>query len=398
MSTDLYELLVTAKPTVEPLSTEALHELHEAVFGNGSIHQGRPVATPDESTLPEPTALISVRRLGGHRPRRRRLVVAGWLAVAATVVWGIVVVRDLRDPDVAPPAGVSVPVSSSASAPVSESSPAETTSSMEPTTTTMTNLATNVAANLSAVSPTLLTTTNLPVGLTLSNGGTTTSSGPNSVAIYRPDDPSHRYLISWQQSFPCSDPQHVTPGVSRNRDDALSSLLATATNSTLPFETEQAAWCQGDQIVSVNGSGLSANQLATLAATVQLTSDHRAVTFDLPASYRYLSIAGLKHLGALKFSGGDRHLEIMVSSGAPEELAADNSLGLGTTNTTIGGRTVYKANDGVQLSYDDHTLVFIDYAGLTNKELDAVVAGLTPADPSLAPPVSDNCDDLHLCG
>ena len=400
MTTDLFELLVGARPRVEPLSTDAVNELRERVF-NTAANTSNAAVAPVDATPSDRAHIVVVAPIRSPS-MRRRLVVGGWLGLAAGLVSLLLIVRHPENPSVVPPAIDSASLAATVSPHTATGGafPAEATT-IEPTTTLITDLASvTVAANSTEISPTLLTTLNLPAGLTLSNGGTVTPIGPASVVIYQPSDPSRRYLLSWEVFYPCNNPDALKSGVSSNRAAAIAAMQASSTSApVLAVERHMAQWCDGDQTVNVEADGADAAHLATLASTVTLSSDHNAVTFDLPTGYKYLSIARTARLGALKYTDSVRSVEIMVRSGEPSELEADASRpGTGTTTQTIDGRTVYTTSSRLTLSYDDHTLVFIDSTGLTTQELRAIVKGLTPADPALAPPVTDNCDDLHMCG
>jgi hypothetical protein len=250
-----------------------------------------------------------------------------------------------------------------------------------------------VAANNAVIEPTLLTTSNLPTGLTLEDGGTTASSAAAEVELVTPDN-SASYRIQWQGAS-C-----ITASIS-SRADALEALEAQEESPANEPRDLHVEWCDGPNYFVVYGTGSTTAGLVTLVSTVTATADSAELTFVPPTGMQYRTELVNRTWSALAYRDGDRSLLIKVTSAIDGQIPL--SLAQEGQTLSVGPFTAYRTGEQpspqLSLVYDDNTLVFISGENLTDQELADAAAALQPADPTLAPPVSGNCDTFGaMCG
>jgi len=342
-----------------------------------------------------PTPLGGVVHLGPAPSNNGR----GWLAVAAAAivvvaVGGLLAIeRPSSDTqNVAPaaqPSAVS-PLTEQADTTRSESLPAATGE-----TTVASPSPVTVPANNAVVEPTLLTSSGLPTGLTLEDGGTVTSAGPAEVELITPDN-SVSYRIQWQPAD-CNS-AGVPP-----RTDALADLATQQVSAGEHPIDPSVQWCDGPNVVAVYSTGSTPDGFVAFVSTVSAAADSSSVTFIPPSGMQYRSGLVTRTWSALSYRNGDRVILIKVTSAVDGEIPLSLAQVSDEQAIIVGRFTAYRMADQpspqLLLVYDDNTVVFISGENVTDQELEDAAAALRPADPTLAPPVSGNCKTFGaMCG
>lgn len=323
--------------------------------------------------------------LAERPPRHNASYLLAAAAVAALTVTGLVAISSRSTPEpaaTAPPASATLPATTSA--------PDSTTSVANDAQTPIT-----VAANNAVIEPTLLTTSNLPSGLILEDGGSTASSGAAEVELVTPDN-SASYRILWQAAT-------CIGGSFSSRADALDALAAQQDSPTDEPRDLYVEWCEGPNYFAVYGTGSTTDGLVTLVSTVTAAADSSELTFVPPVGTQYRSELVNRTWSALAYRDGDRSLLIKVTSAISGQIPLSLAQVPDGQTLSVGPFTAYRMGEQpspqLLLVYDDNTLVFISGDNLTDQELADAAAALQPADPALAPPVSGNCETFGaMCG
>lgn len=254
-----------------------------------------------------------------------------------------------------------------------------------------------VFANNSLVRPTLLASSSLPAGLVIEDGGTTTSTGAAEVELATPDR-SATYRIQWQIAS-CN-----AAGLP-SRAEAIASFVAPPPSMIDGRLDLSLQWCDGRNAINVFGTGSTPASFLDFVGTVSATTDSSAVSFISPPGMQYRAELTTRTWSALSFRDGNRVLLIKVTSALdgefPLSLGPDRVEDEPVTGT--GRFTAYRTADQpspqLALVYDSNTIVFISGENISDQELAIAAAGLEPADPALAPPISNNCDTFGaMCG
>ncbi len=258
--------------------------------------------------------------------------------------------------------------------------------------------------------PTVLAPDPAPSGFTFDVGGTTMQSGTPRLVLWNAD------FTQWARvtvrvaggevaANLCTAASIDTPGASRPgaQSDAVDELVAQHPDGGVPAGRAQLSWCQEDgTTVSLEAEGIPASALGPLAASVTVTpSVATSVVFSPPAGFQY-GVEPARRIASRVISrDGDRTIDVLTftAPSAPlDELRVDIAPGNGGDVDINGSRGIDLGEMGVAFQWDDHTWVIAGGTGLTADERLAVARSLQPADPSIAPQVTDNCDAVSLCG
>ncbi len=331
---------------------------------------------------------VEVRR--ANRPKRSYVRPVAVAMAAAAAVAGFSIIINRPSPD-GPASSDSLPVATAVTtAPSSDSLPVTTAETTAPSPSPVT-----VAVNNAAVRPTLLTSSNLPSGLTLEDGGTVTSAGPAEVQLVTPDNSvSHRIL--WQ-------PADCSSAAIPPRTDALATVAAQQVSAGDQPIDPYVQWCDGPNVVTVYSTGSTLDGFVAFVSTVSATADSSSVTFIPPSGMQYRSELVTRTWSALSYRDGDRVILIKVTSAVDGEIPLSLAQVSDEQAIIVGRfkahRTADQPSPQLLLVYDDNTIAFVSGENITDQELEDAAAALQPADAALAPPVSGNCETFGaMCG
>ena len=348
----------------------------------------RSVLTDIISTAPARDAQ-AIRTVGVEpSPRTGHPYLKVAAAMLAVVGVGGVALLSSRDPGTTPTAARTGAEITSVPPPAATALPPTVPTAPGPSPVTVT-------ANNAVVAPTLLTSSNLPSGMTLEDGGTTTIPGPAEVELVASDN-SVSYRIQWQ-------PADCISAAVPPRTDALAALAAQQVAAGEQPIDPFVQWCDGPNFVTVYSTGSTPESFVAFVSTVSAASDSSSVTFVPPSGMQYRSEPVTRTWSALSYRNGDRVILIKVASAVDGEIPLSLA-DVSKEQAIIVGpftahRTVDQPSPQLLLVYDDNTVAFISGENVTDQELEDAAAALRPADTTLAPPVSGNCKTFGaMCG
>ncbi|MEK7426120.1 MAG: hypothetical protein AAB131_20040 [Actinomycetota bacterium] len=247
--------------------------------------------------------------------------------------------------------------------------------------------------------PTLLAPASLPDGLVFDAGGTAIATQAPTVNLWSADF-SQWISLSWSGEGICATPGMTTPfgPMPLDVEAALQQHAERVAEGRSTDQFAQLRWCDVSWLLSIEAIEIPPDQLAAFARSVDVI-DATHATVMLPEGFRHQVGRSTSSNSVLLYNGPHTSLRVLsfsATEGDFEVLRRNNP----NEPFDIGGRqALWNHDTQLAIDYDDHTIAYVDGTGYDQQHLIDIAANLVPADPALAPPVSDNCDQFGgLCG
>lgn len=346
--------------SIEETLSEDLQRLAEGVDAGGLSQAGIRLRVHERS----------------RRRRRRRAMASGGLVVVAATMLGALGLADGGDGGRRVVTGPAAPTSTS-------------------------------TVGTDGARPTLVAPTVLPPGLRFIEGGSDggVAQGGGTVTLSGAGASEPVRLTWWPLTFRGGCEALVATGPSPATDPRAS--RAAAIRAYLDGSANQIGWCEPDGPVMavLVGPSVSRQQLADLAMTVsRVPGPAPELTLVPPAGFSMIRDVAPVNRSVLMFGipgAAWPTLRIQVESPGPKALERARSE-RGGQLATIAGRPALIGPGGIQLLYDDHTLVSISGTAVSEQDVRRAAESLGPTDPGMAPPATPDrrdgrCDRLGLC-
>jgi hypothetical protein len=346
---------------------------------------------------------------GPRREVRSLRTVAVGAATAAAVVAGLLIISARHDSADAPTVGDTAQTTPDPRAVTPTPNPTVTTAGNSPSTTATRSVAETIAVpftNDTLITPTLLVPQTLPAGLEFLQGGTVETGTSPSVDLWTPDL-ERWYTVGWApDSMFCGQTTITMPGgpIAADVEQAITQLQA----DTAKADVQQLLqWCDGDTMISIDARQTNPAEMADLARSITVSSDRDHATFDVPNGFNYRIEIMRAQNAALVYADEDTRLRVLSfasNDGAFEVLQrGKREFAAFATHPIepfeINGRpALWNYDIQIAVFYDEHTMAYIDGIGLSDQQLLEVAASLAPGDPTLAPPLTGDCEVLQICG
>jgi hypothetical protein len=229
---------------------------------------------------------------------------------------------------------------------------------------------------------------------------------PSGLNLYVGREPG-TIKIDWHRDRACA----ADPASLPTRDAGLARYGAG-------LDIPEIEWCDGGYRLkaTILRNGLSPAEQAALRSLRRTDDPQHRFAVDVPPGMGAFGALTRTEQIAWRYEGGARWLLVRAEGSEPDVRRAfdfGQHSGLVIRDVTVAGRRAWFANDdnALHVQWDDHTLVTLQGAGLSDDELIAAGNSLGPADPALATPEVDGsprvspavdpgapCPRLGLCG